>query len=257
MQVPSLKKVTGLRSSLVSLYSFAPFHSTPASFAKWKDDGAAQQPSKTSIEQTHIRYSVRHKRADARNALKDLLLNGKASGHYFQDEDNRRHSKNSERSKPQKASYGKGKQSKWSQKKKSFSHEDELEQPEMIFTVNFGGQHSFTWSFNTWENSTHQNSTAGFEWKEESKSEKYRARVWSESDLEEDANVVDQHSSRVALGLPASGPLCLADVKRAFRESALKWHPDRHHGLPQDEAAEKFKVCVDAYNNLCNALKSS
>ncbi|XP_020691036.1 uncharacterized protein LOC110105758 isoform X3 [Dendrobium catenatum] len=255
MQVPSLKKVTRLSSSLVSLCSFASFHSTPASFAKWEDDGAAQQSSKTVIQQTHIRYSVRHKRADARNALKDLL-NGKASGHYFQDEDNRRHSKNSERSKPQKASYGKGKQSKRSHKKKSFSHEDELEQPETIFTVNFGGQHSFTWSFNTWENSTHQNSTAGFEWKEESKSEKYRARVWSESDLEEDANVVDQHSSRVALGLPDSGPLCLADVKRAFRESALKWHPDRHHGLAQDEAAEKFKACVDAYNNLCNALKS-
>ncbi|XP_020583751.1 uncharacterized protein LOC110026890 isoform X2 [Phalaenopsis equestris] len=217
-----------------------------------QDDGAPQQPSKT-----HIRYSVRHKRADAKNALKNLLFNGRASDHYSQDENNPQHSKNSERSKPQKASSGRGKQSKRRQRKKSFSDEEELGQPGMIFTANFGGQQSFTWSFNTWENCNYQNSTPGFEWKDESKSEKNRGRVWSESDIEEEANVVDQHSNRVALGLPASGPLCLADVKRAFRESALKWHPDKHHGLAQDMAAEKFKLCVDAYNNLCNAMKSS
>lgn len=252
MQGPSFMQVPRLRSSLFSIYSHAPFHSTRASFAKWKDDGAPQQPSKT-----HIRYSVRHKRADAKNALKDLLLNGKASGHYFQDEDNRQHLKNSERSKPQKASSGKGKQNKRWYKRKNFSDEDELEQPERIFTANFGGQQSFTWSFNTWENSNHHSSTSGSKWKDESKAENYRSRIWSESDIEEEVNVVDQHSNRVALGLPSSGPLCLADVKRAFRDSALKWHPDKHHGLAQAVAAEKFKLCVDAYNNLCDALKSS
>ncbi|KAK8958743.1 hypothetical protein KSP40_PGU001382 [Platanthera guangdongensis] len=148
------------------------------------------------FEQTHIRFSVRHKRADAKNALKDLL-NGKA-------------------------------------KSKHFPYGDEEELPEMIFTANFGGQQSFTWSFNTWESTKCQNSTAGFKWKDEPKSEKYRGRFLNESDIEEDeVNDVDQHSSRIALGLPSSGPLCLDDVKRAFHKSALKWHPDKHCGLAQ------------------------
>lgn len=238
---------TRLSSSLYSLFSLAPFHSTPASFAKWKDNGVPQQ-------QSHIRYSVRHKRADAKNALKDLLLNGKATSHYLRDEDNLRHSKNSGRSKSQKSSFGKGKQCKSWQKNKRFS-EDEHELPGVVFTANFGGQHSFTWSFNTWENSDCQNST-GFEWKDETKSEKHRGRIWNESDIEEDeVNDIDQQSNRITLGLPSSGHLCLEDVKRAFRESALKWHPDKHHGVAQAVAAEKFKLCVDAYNNLSNALK--
>lgn len=241
MQGTSLTMVTRLRSSVLSLSSFASYHSTPASFNK---------------SETHIRYSVRHKRADAKNALKDLLLNGKAAN--LRDKDNHEHSKNSRKCKPPRSSSGKGKHSKRWPKSKHLPYGDEEELPEVIFTANFGGQQSFTWSFNTWENSNCQNSTAGFEWKNEPKSEEYRRRFLNESDIEEDeVNDVDQHSNRIVLGLPSSGPLCLDDVKRAFHKSALKWHPDRHCGLSQAAAAEKFKLCVDAYNHLSDALKSS
>ncbi|KAK8928373.1 hypothetical protein KSP39_PZI017686 [Platanthera zijinensis] len=251
MRRTSLIMVTRLHSSIFSLSSIAPYHSTPASFNKCKDDGAPQQLSKT-----HIRFSVRHKRADAKNALKDLLLNGKATN--VRDKDNHEYSKNSGKCKPQRSSSGKGKHSKRWPKSKHLPYGDEEELPEKIFTANFGGQQSFTWSFNTWESTKCQNSTAGFEWKDELKSEKYRGRFLNESDIEEDeVNDVDQHSNRIALGLPSSGPLCLDDVKRAFHESALKWHPDKHCGLAQAAAAEKFKLCVDAYNHLLDALKSS
>ncbi|CAL1379866.1 unnamed protein product [Linum trigynum] len=57
------------------------------------------------------------------------------------------------------------------------------------------------------------------------------------------------------LGLPLSGPLEIEEVKNAFRESALKWHPDRsHQGDSQVAAAEKFKLCVSAYKSLSSAL---
>ncbi|KAK9949966.1 hypothetical protein M0R45_005473 [Rubus argutus] len=47
------------------------------------------------------------------------------------------------------------------------------------------------------------------------------------------------------------------DVKKAFHLSALKWHPDKHQGPSQEMAAEKFKLCVNAYSSLCNALSAA
>ncbi|KAL1293276.1 hypothetical protein AAHE18_19G061500 [Arachis hypogaea] len=64
-------------------------------------------------------------------------------------------------------------------------------------------------------------------------------------------------SDRTILGLPATGPLKIEDVKNAFRLSALKWHPDKHQGPSQAMAEEKFKLCVNAYKSLCNALSTA
>ncbi|XP_062097033.1 dnaJ protein P58IPK homolog isoform X2 [Humulus lupulus] len=61
-------------------------------------------------------------------------------------------------------------------------------------------------------------------------------------------------SDRTVLGLPLTGPLKLDDVKKAFRLSALKWHPDKHQGPSQAMAEEKFKHCAEAYNSLCKVV---
>ncbi|CAA0837478.1 Chaperone DnaJ-domain superfamily protein [Striga hermonthica] len=42
-------------------------------------------------------------------------------------------------------------------------------------------------------------------------------------------NMSAARDERLALGLPAAGPLNLEDVKIAYRSCALKWHPDHHH----------------------------
>ncbi|CAN8270896.1 unnamed protein product [Cochlearia groenlandica] len=68
--------------------------------------------------------------------------------------------------------------------------------------------------------------------------------------------IVGSRSERTVLGLPLVGQLNIDDVKNAFRSSALKWHPDKHHGPSQEAAQEKFKLCVDAYKSLCSALSS-
>ncbi|KAJ0971981.1 hypothetical protein J5N97_019940 [Dioscorea zingiberensis] len=256
---------------------FAAFHSTPISLSKWKtkwknqDEGGNKKPSKT-----YARYAVRLKRADTKKALKDFLLYGKPSN-LFQDEDltcstkskieskpcddNCLRSKNSGKSKPSsnssdswKAKQRKGKRShdKW-----SYGYDDDFGHREANFQASFGGHRSFTWSFPAWENFRFENSTSGFEWKDEAKWEKIKKKFLNESDLEEEeSSDVGSHTDRVALGLPATGSLKLADVKTAFRTSALKWHPDKHQGPSQAVAAEKFKQCVDAYNSLCNTLKT-
>ncbi|RZC07614.1 hypothetical protein D0Y65_014744, partial [Glycine soja] len=65
------------------------------------------------------------------------------------------------------------------------------------------------------------------------------------------------HMQGTVLGLPPTGPLKIEDVKNAFQLSALKWHPDKHQGPSQAMAEEKFKLCVNAYKTLCNALSPS
>jgi molecular chaperone DnaJ len=44
-----------------------------------------------------------------------------------------------------------------------------------------------------------------------------------------------------------------ADIKKAYRRLAMKFHPDRN---PDDPTAEhKFKECKEAYEVLCNSQK--
>jgi molecular chaperone DnaJ len=48
------------------------------------------------------------------------------------------------------------------------------------------------------------------------------------------------------------------DLKKAYRKKAMEWHPDKHHGKPtEDEANEKFKDVVEAYENLQKGIGSS
>lgn len=42
------------------------------------------------------------------------------------------------------------------------------------------------------------------------------------------------------------------DIKRAFRNLALKWHPDRYPPESKKIAEEKFKAMAEAYDVLMN-----
>eukprot|EP00931_Biecheleriopsis_adriatica_P102354 TRINITY_DN77335_c0_g1_i1.p1 TRINITY_DN77335_c0_g1~~TRINITY_DN77335_c0_g1_i1.p1 ORF type:complete len:448 (-),score=103.28 TRINITY_DN77335_c0_g1_i1:114-1268(-) len=54
-----------------------------------------------------------------------------------------------------------------------------------------------------------------------------------------------------ALGVP-EGTSDRQILKRAYRQAALKWHPDKNPDDPQ--AAGRFQLACDAYENLCKAL---
>ncbi|CAL9037711.1 unnamed protein product [Musa banksii] len=235
-------------------------HSTPITLAKWKSkwdskaDKSGPKPSKT-----YVRYAVRQKRAEIKKALKDYLLYGKPSKQNCQDRDihgfnDTSISRNFGKAKfHSSSSHGKCNHgSKRSRQKKNSSYdEDYYDNPETIYETVFGGHRGFTWSFESWARCHFSKSGTQFEWKDESRWEKTRSRLWSESDDEDNLTDVGSHSHRVALGLPPTGPLKLDDVKSAFRISALKWHPDKHQGPSQVMAAEKFKLCVDAYKSIC------
>eukprot|EP00250_Pteridium_aquilinum_P018834 c24215_g1_i1 orf=386-1189(-) len=64
-------------------------------------------------------------------------------------------------------------------------------------------------------------------------------------------------SDRQTLGLSPSGSLTIEELKKAFRASALKWHPDRHEDAAKVKAETKFKDCGAAYKSLLNALAKS
>ncbi|KAH7315562.1 hypothetical protein KP509_21G054900 [Ceratopteris richardii] len=61
-------------------------------------------------------------------------------------------------------------------------------------------------------------------------------------------------SDRQTLGLCPYGSLTVEQLKKAFRASALKWHPDRHEDAAKVKAEAKFKDCGAAYKSLLNAL---
>lgn len=61
-------------------------------------------------------------------------------------------------------------------------------------------------------------------------------------------------SDRQTLGLSPYGALTIEDLKKAFRASALKWHPDRHEETTKVTAEAKFKDCGSAYKSLLCAL---
>ncbi|TKY53252.1 Chaperone protein DnaJ [Spatholobus suberectus] len=126
---------------------------------------------------------------------------------------------------------------------------------ETVFRSSFGGNRFFYWSFINEENPQWRRS-GGFSnhgkswnWRHRSENE-YGSSTESESEY----SYSDLVSDRLALGLSASGPLKLEDVKNAYRICALKWHPDRHHGSSKVIAEEKFKHCSAAYQSLCDKL---
>ncbi|KAB2052105.1 hypothetical protein ES319_A12G096800v1 [Gossypium barbadense] len=136
--------------------------------------------------------------------------------------------------------------------RKIFSND--FDHPETIFHAVFGKK-CYTWSFSG--DFTFRSSESGFEWREKSDCTNQRTEEWepsSESELVDESYAVGSCSDRAILGLPPTGRLKLEDVKKAFRLSSLKWHPDKHQGPSQAMAEEKFKTCVAAYKSLCNAL---
>ncbi|XAR68599.1 hypothetical protein NMG60_11003783 [Bertholletia excelsa] len=141
--------------------------------------------------------------------------------------------------------------------------EDDIE-VENIFRSAFGGKQSFYWSFVD-EDFPRWRSSSGFSYTYRSSSgHSYSyGNSWNwtredeedyESSTESDSSESDLVSDRLALGLSASGPLNMNDVKNAYRASALKWHPDRHQGSSKTIAEEKFKICSAAYQSLCDKL---
>ncbi|XP_057979398.1 uncharacterized protein LOC131165521 [Malania oleifera] len=265
MQVlPKWRNVLIFRNAFATHSSstqFAPFHSTPTSCEKWKkkwnsDVRRDQQPSKN-----YIRYATRQKRADAKKALKDLLFHCGSSKISFQNEEpgqadlsNRSSKKGRSRSSrhAKRAHYNRR------QLRRESIFEDFDDHSETVFQSTFGSRR-FTWSFYSSEEPFFQSSTTGFERREESYSKKSRHKEWetsSENESYDEPCTVGSFSDRSILGLPPKGPLKVEDIKKAFRLSALKWHPDKHQGTSQAMAEEKFKLCVDAYKSLCNALST-
>ncbi|XP_050230633.1 uncharacterized protein LOC126679606 isoform X2 [Mercurialis annua] len=129
--------------------------------------------------------------------------------------------------------------------------EDEVD-IETIFRSAFGGNRYFYWSFINEENP---------QWRRSSNYSNYYARNGRyrfdddyDSSSDSDNMGPESASDRLALGMSASGPLKIEDVKNAYRMCALKWHPDRHQGSSKAIAEEKFKHCSAAYQSLCDKL---
>ncbi|KAE8706818.1 root meristem growth factor 9-like isoform X1 [Hibiscus syriacus] len=242
------------------------FHSTPFTCEKWKnkwnfDKRSTQQPTKS-----YERYAIRQKRAETKRALRNLFFSDRASNISFQDEDpiwkfdgtDRWDSdgsvkKNQSRFSGRCAGKSNCRKSKRRLRRESFS--EDFDNPETIFESTFGNKW-YTWSFRG--DFTFRNSESEFEWIE--KSDRTNRRTGEQDTPSENESedkeyaVVGSCSDRVILGLPPTGSLKLEDVKKAFRLSALKWHPDKHQGPSQAMAEEKFKTCVATYKSLCHAL---
>ena len=242
-----------------SVSHFSAFHSTPCSCQK------------SNTKHNQIKYITRQKRADTKKALKNLLYNSGASRFSFEGKETKwkpdgnsddRSNSYSNKGQPKSSQRFGGKSQKKTKRKirrESFCEEDIDGHPEQVFHATFGNR-SYTWSFSKMRGSSSEDSTYGFEWKEQASrtnTDKWKSvsdDEYDDSDKYGSSYSVGSSSDRTILGLPPTGPLKIEDVKNAFRLSALKWHPDKHQGPSQAIAAEKFKLCVNAYKTLCNAL---
>lgn len=248
------------------------FHSTPIAFAKWKNKwDCKHEHGARKLSKNYERYVIRQKRAEGKKALKDYLLYGKSSPHLqdgsmggfsnshdiprFKTFKKRPHTHSS--SKSGQGVHNHRKSNKDRTRFYNFFHEDHYVHPDKIFEAIFG-EHGFTWSHISWEGFHFRDTSSRFGWTGESRRERVSSQSddESEDDIRETTTSIGSHAHRVILGLPPCGPLTLDDVKTAFRTSALRWHPDKHPGSSQAVAEEKFKLCVNAYNSLCNVLKA-
>ncbi|KAF8094760.1 hypothetical protein N665_0354s0047 [Sinapis alba] len=89
---------------------------------------------------------------------------------------------------------------------------------------------------------------------EESYSSSNYTNWWRSNNSYESYDPVEA-SHRETLGLSPWAPLKIEDVKHAYRNCALKWHPDRHDDSTKDEAEAKFKFCNVAYQSLIQKLQ--
>ncbi|KAI6699770.1 hypothetical protein NL676_014094 [Syzygium grande] len=193
MQVPRWRNFVVIKNSLMASTSgtvrAAGFHSTPATCEKWKNKWdsdfarGGQQPSKN-----YVRYATRQKRADAKKALKDLLLNSGSSRFSFQDkgpawnfdetENQSDNCGNRGRSKPSSWRAGKSHQRKMKRKfrRESFC-EDLDDHPETVFQATFRNRW-YTWSFNLRQSSAFENASSGFQWRDDINWGNRRIKEW-------------------------------------------------------------------------------
>ncbi|XP_078434891.1 uncharacterized protein LOC144705903 isoform X2 [Wolffia australiana] len=241
-------------------------HSTPIFCGKWKNKFHPKgETEEQRAPKNYIRYIVRQKRADTKRALRDLL-NSRSSNPYC-DEANRWHEETTpsnledcEAKNPSKSRQRRQTRRFKRHNLKYFSFQIlerapvALAQMMIMMILKFSRQ--------------------GFEWRQGTDSDGNEKKSWDrdsdfEDELDQDddddmnnrdhlkrSNHVGTRSDRAALGLRATGPLNITDVKIAFRMAALKWHPDRHQGPSQPAAEEEFKRCLESYETLCEALSS-
>ncbi|XP_073126624.1 uncharacterized protein [Henckelia pumila] len=257
LEAPIARSMRAAATANPSTIYWASFHSTDACFEKWKhklkaDVGNNQQPSKNCI-----RYEVQQKRADTKKALKNLLFNGgcsitepeKSFSKIEADYGDQLNKKS--RIKPARQARRAYHKKMKRKHRRENSCEDFDEYPERIFEATYG-KRCFKWTFKPWE--------TGFDWRDTSdwsKSTYQEHGAKSRIESDDKSFIVGSYADRRILGLPAAGPLKIEDVKYAFRQSALKWHPDKHQGPSQEDAEEKFKCCANAYKSLCNALTTA
>ncbi|XP_078434890.1 uncharacterized protein LOC144705903 isoform X1 [Wolffia australiana] len=257
-------------------------HSTPIFCGKWKNKFHPKgETEEQRAPKNYIRYIVRQKRADTKRALRDLL-NSRSSNPYC-DEANRWHEETtpSNLEDCEAKNPSKSRQRRQTRRFKrhnsrkgtcSFGADDDHDDTE-VFEARFGNK-SYTWTFRSWRGVDPSNPFTGFEWRQGTDSDGNEKKSWDrdsdfEDELDQDddddmnnrdhlkrSNHVGTRSDRAALGLRATGPLNITDVKIAFRMAALKWHPDRHQGPSQPAAEEEFKRCLESYETLCEALSS-
>ncbi|KAI9108693.1 hypothetical protein K1719_020340 [Acacia pycnantha] len=280
MQISRWRNVLSLKTYLIPspklalTHSSSAFHSTSFSSQKWKNKSNSN----------NVRFVVREKRSDAKKALKDLLYNSGSSQFSSQkretwklegdqnwcgDQDKPGDRDNKGRPKSRRRNGKSRRNTKGKIRRESFC--EDKDGPDTIYCARFGYRSS-TWSFCDRQGSSFEDSTSGFDQRREREHSRWanrsRTRKWtlesddeSASDVESDDDIhscrVGLLSDRTILGLPLTGPLKIEDVKKAFRLSALKWHPDRHQGPSQETAEEKFKQCVNAYKSLCSAISTA
>ncbi|GAB2233276.1 hypothetical protein Droror1_Dr00002495 [Drosera rotundifolia] len=144
-----------------------------------------------------------------------------------------------------------------SKSKRRFHFCDDDFEVETVFRSAFGGDRFTFWSFIDDDEPRSQG------WSSHGNGHRHSWRHAYQSEEEYDSSESDSSyrtrsdlaSERLTLGLSASGPLRLEEVKNAYRACALKWHPDRHHGSSKGVAEEKFKHCSAAYQSLCDKLE--
>ncbi|KAH7856045.1 hypothetical protein Vadar_032060 [Vaccinium darrowii] len=247
-----------------NLRAISLFHSTPFLDRRrrthWDSGGGAYRDSSRRFDP----YAKRYRKLQSKQTL--LRNVGAFAEHLFQSWRNDFDESGSPSSKDSswfKREYGAkdskrgftGTKGPYSTSRSSFHFCDDDSDVETIFRSAFGGNRHFYWSFIEEDFSPRWQSSSGHQ-------NKYRTS-WSwrhveeedyDSSTESDSSESDLVSYRLALGLSASGPLKLDDVKNAYRTCAMKWHPDRHQGSSKAVAEEKFKACSAAYQSLCDKM---
>uniref|UniRef100_A0A0A8YFT2 J domain-containing protein n=1 Tax=Arundo donax TaxID=35708 RepID=A0A0A8YFT2_ARUDO len=247
-----------VKSALLS--GHRPHHLAAAAAASFHSTTVLQRKHKT---QWHNRFNYYTKRRKNREAKRSMLRNMSEYAEYlfqsWRDEDEKTDSssgpswfrghrwvKNSNNSgfHPHDFYYGNFR----SRGGFDFCTSDE-DEPEIVFRNAFRQQQTYYWSF----------SSDNFRWRNTRHAHSENSRNWSyETDDEDEVSAPSEVSlARQALGLSASGPLKLEDVKSAYRTCALRWHPDRHNGSSKAKAEEKFKHCSAAYKTLCDSLATA